>query len=96
MSMDSYANHARMLDEAKVVIESLRRHLFEMEEKYAKQIAAMEAAGFVSDYIEPLRNRQQQFKEKIHTLIRTIEKNGQQLEHQRDVLGRLAEDARSN
>lgn len=95
MSMDSYANHARMVDEAKIVIESLRPYLFSIEEKYAQQIASMEAAGFVAEYIEPLRNRQQQFKQRAHTLIETIERNGQQLEHQRGILGRLAEDARS-
>lgn len=91
LSPDSYAKQIAMLAGAEIILATFKRKLFEMEEQYQKQIAASEAAGFLQDYTEQLKQRQQRFATKVELLANFIERNKRLLADQTDALASLKE-----
>ena len=87
--VDNYDNHLRMLEEAKTVLASLKRYLFEIEAKYKRQIEAAEGAGFVQNYTDPLKEKQQRFAAKVEHLTAMIEQHTSRIDQQEQVIHSL-------
>ncbi len=94
-SADNYINHLRMLDEVKLGLGSLRRYLREIEQKYKQQIDSAEAAGFMQDYTDKLKQKHQRFLVKIETVTVMIEKHDAQIEQHKEFIQRLKEMAQN-
>jgi len=95
-STDNYYNHIRALEEAQEVIAMLKRHLPKVEHEYKQQIDATEAAGFMEDYTEQLRQKHQRFSAKIEELLQCIERQTNQLEQQKDTIYSLRDSAQND
>lgn len=72
---DSYQNQLRLMENGRDNLQSLRRQLKAISEKYLAQINAAEAGGYMSDMIEPLRKKYSYFEQLIVALSRLIERH---------------------
>jgi putative PIN family toxin of toxin-antitoxin system len=95
-STDNYYNHIRALEEAQEVIAILKRYLPNIEQEYKRKIDSTEAAGFMEDYTERLRQKHQRFAAKIEELMQCIERHTNQLEEQKDTIYRLRDSAQND
>lgn len=95
-STDNYYNHIRALEEAQEVMAMLKRYLPKIEHEYKLQIDATEAAGFMEDYTEILRQKHQRFSAKIEELLQCIERQTNQLEQQKDTIYSLRDSAQND
>lgn len=95
MSNQNYASHLRMVEGLKFKLSQLQSTIKIIEEKYKKQIDAMESATFMTDYIVPLRAKHAQFSEVIEDLNQMIEEHRTQISLHEEVLEHLIQDARS-
>ena len=97
MSEDHYQYHINLLEVFTQQLITLKDYLENsIKPNYGKQIAAMSAAGFVQDYIEPLQNKYQHFTHKIDQLNTTIEQHQQEIQRQKEALEQLKAIARSH
>lgn len=80
---DSYQNQLRLIENVRENLQSLRRQLKAISEKYLTQINAAEAGGYMSDMIEPLRKKYAHFEQLIVVLERIIQRHDETIyEHQ--------------
>lgn len=93
---DSYENHMRMLEVFESNLERLKDHSNSSKEQYAKQLMAMEGAGFVQNITNPLQQKYQEFSNKIRNLHSMIDEHKRKINIQKDALQELSQIARSN
>lgn len=86
---DTYAKHIAMLAGAEIILATFRRKLLDMEQQYQKQVEASEAAGFLQDYTEQLKKRQQRLAMKVDALTHFIERSNRILTKQTTMLASL-------
>jgi hypothetical protein len=86
---DTYAKHIAMLAGAEIILATFRRKLLDMEQQYQKQVEASEAAGFLQDYTEQLKQRQQRLAMKVDALTHFIERSNRILTNQTTMLASL-------
>ena len=96
MEKDNLENHVRMLKDFKQDLLSLQREMKIIRDKYKKQIDMMENAGFVTNIIEPLRNKYQTFSLKIEEIDRQLKRYDQKIEIQIERLHSAIARARIN
>lgn len=95
MSNQNYESHLRMVEGLKYKLSQLQSTIGIIEEKYKKQIDAMESATFMTNYIVPLREKHTQFSEIIEDLNNMIEEHKTQISLHEEILEHLIQDARS-
>ena len=95
MSNQRYESHLRMVEGLKYSLSQLQSKIETIKEKYKKQIDAMESATFMTNYIEPLREKHTQFSEIIEDLNNMIEEHKTQISLHEEILEHLIQDARS-
>ncbi len=96
MQKDNLENHVRMLKDFKQDLLSLQQEMKIIRDKYKKQIDMMENAGFVTNIIEPLRNKYQTFSLKIEEIDRQLKGYDQKIEIQIERLHSAIARARIN
>jgi len=95
MSVDSYENHLRVLEETRESIVSLIRPLKLIVNRYQKQIELAHSAGFMSNMVEQLKTKQQKFSIKIDEMVELIKRHEQTIKKHQEIiedLKRQAED----
>ena len=90
-AIDHYANHLRMLDEVKTVIQSLRKHLDGLDEQYQHQVQQAEQVGIMQNYTAVLEQKRRYFSAKIEALSQMIERHENKIEQQQDIIQGLKE-----
>lgn len=96
MQDNSYESQIQMVQEFQEKLMPLRKYLIEIRDEYKKQIDIMEARGFVSNIISPLRTKYQTFSLKISEIERHLESDNKLLEKPKEELQRLITTARGN
>jgi len=95
MSNQRYESHLRMVEGLKYSLSQLQSKIEIIKEQYKKQIDAMESATFMTNYIEPLREKHTHFSEIIEDLNNMIEEHKTQISLHEEILEDLIQDARS-
>lgn len=93
---DSYENHIRMLEMFESNLVRLKEYSNSSKEQYAKQLIAMEGAGFVQNITNPLQLKYQEFSRKIGNLHSMIDEHKRKINIQKEALQQLSQIARSN
>lgn len=93
---DSYENHIRMLEVFESNLARLKEYSNSSKEQYAKQLMAMEGAGFVQNITNPLQQKYQEFSSKIRNLHSMIDEHKRKINIQKEALQQLSQIARSN
>ncbi len=96
MAVDNYENHIRALEDFRSHLMALKRYLISSKDAYAKQLLAMESAGFMENVTHPLQQRYQIFSDKLDQLNNLIAAHDQKLALQKEALEQLAQIARMN
>lgn len=74
-SNQNYEYHLQLLDELQRNLNNLKPKVDELREKYNNQLNTMHSAGFLDDYINPLKERYMVFKSKIEELQNLIDEH---------------------
>jgi hypothetical protein len=96
MATDNYENHLRALDDFRNSLMALKHYTITARDNYAKQLMAMESAGFVQNITQPLLNKYTLFSHKIDTINQLIDAHDNKLVIQKEALKQLAQIARMN
>lgn len=96
MSVDSYENHLRALESFRTNLSALKRYTSTIKEQYARQLLAMENAGFVQNITQPLQNKYQLFSTKLDQLDALIDEHNCKINIQKEALEQLTLMARMN
>lgn len=91
---NSYEYHLSLIESLKQNLDTLHGYMENITDKYKRQIDAMEGAGFLDNYINPLRNKYAQFEQEMGTLQNMIDRHKAQIALHEDVLQTLINDAR--
>ena len=92
--VEVYENHLRMLSDVKRQLVAMKKQLEVTKESYLKQINAAQAAGFMENYIDPLRERYEVFSSKIEHLDNVIKRHESVISDHEAKLHRLIEVAK--
>lgn len=93
IGQDSYQNQLRLIRHARNNLQTFRRQLYDLSQRYQQQIRAAESAGYMQDMIEPLRKRYSQFAVKIDQLDNMISKHDNLIKDHEDKIVRLMNEA---
>ncbi|CAM5196335.1 hypothetical protein [Alishewanella longhuensis] len=96
MTIDSYERHIGALEDFRRNLLALKRHTTNIKEQYAKQLLAMENAGFVQNITQPLQNKYQLFSNKLDQIDVLIDEHNRKITTQKEALEQLAQMARNN
>lgn len=96
MATDNYENHLRALEYFRNNLRSLKQYTIIARDNYAKQLLAMEGAGFVENITRPLQNKYQLFSNKLEQLNTLIDEHDRKIVIQKEALEQLAQIARMN
>lgn len=91
---DSYENHLRMLGEVRHNLASLNRYIIEKRDEYKRQIDTAKSAGFLVNYINPLKAKYDLFSKKIDNITSLLKQHDNYLKTQEENIQRLIELAR--
>lgn len=80
-----------MLDKVKTVIQSLRKHLDDLDKQYQHQVQQAEQVGIMQNYTAVLDQKRRYFSAKIEALSQMIERHENKIEQQQAVIHRLQE-----
>ena len=84
------------LEEVKKMVYQHRRELEDACAKYAKQVFAMEQAGFVDDYTEPLKEKLAHLEQKKEEMIEELNRQMQIVEQFQQSLHNMIMEAKSS
>lgn len=89
MDDTSYDYFIKILDELEESMSLLKKPLLNMDDKYEQQINLAHNAGFVDNYIEPLKIKREKFRVKIEELVAEMEKHKESIEEQKELIEEL-------
>ena len=96
MAVDNYENHLRALDDFRNSLRALKQYTLTARDNHAKQLMAMESAGFVQNITQPLLNKYTLFSHKFDAINQLIDAHDNKLIIQKEALEQLAQIARMN
>lgn len=96
MATDNYENHIRALENFRNSLLMLKHYTIIARDNYAKQIMAMETAGFVKNITQPLMDKYLLFSHKIDAINQLLDAHDHQLLTQKEALEQLIQIARMN